>query len=95
MSLAFSVIVLLSLVEVSENIANDVCCEIGVRYVYFVLRADSDVLARAADLIDRGEIKALPVVEFPVSRAVEAWEFAAQRNRKGKVVIDFVSSEEA
>jgi NADPH:quinone reductase-like Zn-dependent oxidoreductase len=89
------VIVLRSLVEVDENVANDVCAEIGVRYVYFVLRTDSDVLAKVADLIDRGEIKPLPVVEFPVSRAVEAWEFAAQRNRKGKVVINFVSEEEA
>jgi len=84
-----------TLAKVGKHVANDICCDIGVRYVYFVLKADSDVLAKAADLIDRGEIKALPVVEFPVSRAVEAWEFAAQRNRKGKVVIDFVSEGEA
>ncbi|KXX77531.1 Reticulon-4-interacting protein 1, mitochondrial [Madurella mycetomatis] len=64
----------------------------GVRYVYFVVSPDRDVLEKVADLIDEGAVKPLPVVEFPVDRAVEAWEFAGQRSRRGKAVINFVAT---
>ncbi|KAK3352647.1 putative zinc-containing alcohol dehydrogenase [Lasiosphaeria hispida] len=63
----------------------------GVRYVYFVLSTDSEALAKVAALIDEGKVKALPVAEFPVDEAVEAWELAAKRSRGGKVVIKFGS----
>ncbi|KAK0715563.1 putative zinc-containing alcohol dehydrogenase [Lasiosphaeris hirsuta] len=61
----------------------------GVRYVYFVLSPDAEALRKVAGLIDEGKVQALPVVEFPVDSAVEAWEFAATRSRGGKVVITF------
>ncbi|GAB1318450.1 Reticulon-4-interacting protein 1, mitochondrial [Madurella fahalii] len=63
-----------------------------LRYVYFVVTPDREVLEKVADLIDEGAVKPLPVVEFPVDRALEAWELAGQRNRRGKAVINFVAT---
>jgi len=61
----------------------------GLRYHYFIVSPDNGTLGKLAELIDNGLIKPLPVIEFDVDRAVEAWEFAKQRGRKGKVVINF------
>jgi NADPH:quinone reductase-like Zn-dependent oxidoreductase len=63
----------------------------GVRYLYFILSPDSEALGKIGGLIDDGALKPLPVVRFPVDRAVEAWEAARQRGRQGKVVVDFVT----
>ena len=61
------------------------------RYIYFVLSPDSDALGRAARLIDGGNLRILPVVEFPFDEALKAWEYAAQRGRQGKAVISFIT----
>lgn len=63
----------------------------GVRYVYFIVSPDSTALGQVADMIDKGQVKPLPVVEFPTDKAVEAWKHAGQRGRKGKVVINLVA----
>lgn len=62
----------------------------GVRYIYFIVSPDSESLDKIAGLIDEGTVKPLPVVEYPVDKAVEAWDFARQRGRQGKVVVNFV-----
>ncbi|KAK3293650.1 uncharacterized protein B0H64DRAFT_419338 [Chaetomium fimeti] len=62
----------------------------GLRYVYFIVSPDGEALEKVAGLIDEGALQPLPVVEFPLEKAVEAWEFAKQRGRQGKVVINFV-----
>ncbi len=62
-----------------------------VRYVYFVLSPSSEILEKAARLIDEGALEPLPVIEYAVSEAVEAWKLAANRGRAGKVVINFTS----
>ncbi|KAM7200743.1 zinc-containing alcohol dehydrogenase [Rhypophila sp. PSN 637] len=62
----------------------------GVRAVYFVVGLNAEALKKVGELIDLGKIKALPVVEFPVEKALDAWEFAGKRSRNGKVVINFV-----
>ncbi|KAK4120354.1 NAD(P)-binding protein [Parathielavia appendiculata] len=63
----------------------------GVRYVYFIVSPDWKGLGEISNLIDEGILKPLPVVEFPLDKAVEAWEFAQHRGRQGKVVINLVS----
>ncbi|KAK4234770.1 hypothetical protein C8A03DRAFT_18388 [Achaetomium macrosporum] len=63
----------------------------GVRYLYFVVSPDGETLGRISGLIDEGTIKPLPVVEFSVDKAVEAWDFARRRGRQGKVVVNFVA----
>jgi NADPH:quinone reductase-like Zn-dependent oxidoreductase len=63
----------------------------GLKYVYFIVSPDGEALEKVAGLIDAGALQPLPVVEFPLEKAVEAWEFAKQRGRQGKVVINFVS----
>jgi NADPH:quinone reductase-like Zn-dependent oxidoreductase len=63
----------------------------GVRYLYFILSPDSEALGKIGGLIDDGALKPLPVVEFSVDKAVEAWESARQRGRNGKVVVNFVT----
>jgi NADPH:quinone reductase-like Zn-dependent oxidoreductase len=62
-----------------------------LKYVYFIVSPDGEALEKVAGLIDEGALQPLPVVEFPLEKAVEAWEFAKQRGRQGKVVINFVS----
>ncbi|KAK4247904.1 hypothetical protein C7999DRAFT_14155 [Corynascus novoguineensis] len=62
----------------------------GVRYIYFIVSPDSEALGKIAGLIDEGTVKPLSVVEYPVDKAVEAWDFARQRGRQGKVVVNFV-----
>ncbi|KAK4163926.1 zinc-containing alcohol dehydrogenase [Cladorrhinum sp. PSN259] len=61
----------------------------GVRYKYFVLSPDSGAMLKVAKMIDDVEVVPLPVVVFPVSEAVAAWDAAGKRGRKGKIVIDF------
>ncbi|KAL2178340.1 uncharacterized protein P884DRAFT_197898 [Thermothelomyces heterothallicus CBS 202.75] len=62
----------------------------GVRYIYFIVSPSGETLSKIAGLIDEGTVKPLPVIEFPVDKAVEAWDFARQRGRQGKVVVNFV-----
>lgn len=61
----------------------------GLRYVYFIVSPDSEALGKVTALIDDGTLQSLPVVEFNVDKAVEAWDFAKQRGRQGKVVVNF------
>ncbi|KAL2257301.1 hypothetical protein VTK26DRAFT_366 [Humicola hyalothermophila] len=61
-----------------------------VRYIYFIVSPDREALDKIASLIDEGTVKPLPVVEYPVDKAVEAWDLARQRGRQGKVVVNFV-----
>ncbi|KAL2128031.1 hypothetical protein VTI74DRAFT_9830 [Chaetomium olivicolor] len=63
---------------------------LGVRYIYFIVSPDSEALGKIGELIDEGTIKPLPIVNFDVDKAIEAWDFAKQRGRQGKVVVDFV-----
>ncbi|KAK4072917.1 uncharacterized protein Triagg1_5594 [Trichoderma aggressivum f. europaeum] len=64
-----------------------------VKWLHFIVSPDGDALSRVASIIDDGTLKPIPVVAFEVEEAVEAWEFAAQRGRKGKAVIKFVAEE--
>ncbi|KAJ6447187.1 zinc-containing alcohol dehydrogenase [Purpureocillium lavendulum] len=61
----------------------------GVNWVYFVVTASGAILEKATEMLQAGTLKPLPVKEFPVDQAVEAWEFGRQRGRSGKVVINF------
>ncbi|KAK3308341.1 uncharacterized protein B0T15DRAFT_392339 [Chaetomium strumarium] len=63
----------------------------GVRYTYFIVSPDSETLGKISGLIAEGTVKPLPVVEFSVDKAVEAWDFARRRGRQGKVVVNFVA----
>ncbi|KAL2017327.1 hypothetical protein VTK56DRAFT_2300 [Thermocarpiscus australiensis] len=65
----------------------------GLRYDYFIVSPDREALEEVARLIDEGAVKPLPVVEYPADKAVDAWEFARQRSRHGKVVINFVADD--
>ncbi|KAK1835034.1 Reticulon-4-interacting protein 1, mitochondrial [Podospora conica] len=60
-----------------------------VRYVYFVVSVNAEALTKVAGFIDEGRVKGLPVVEFPVDEALDAWEYASRRGRPGKTVINF------
>lgn len=62
----------------------------GVKYIFFIVTASGEELGQVARLIDEGKVKPLPVMVFDAQDAAEAWKHAAQRGRKGKVVIKFV-----
>lgn len=63
-----------------------------VRWVYFIVSAQGKPLATVATLIDNGTIRPIPVKAFQAAQALKAWEYALQRSREGKAVIQFMSS---
>lgn len=65
----------------------------GVRSVYFILSPGPGLLARVRDMLDEGAVEPIPVKVFEVEKGVEAWEYAAQRGRDGKAVIQFSSDD--
>ncbi|KAH7123098.1 putative zinc-containing alcohol dehydrogenase [Dactylonectria macrodidyma] len=62
----------------------------NVSWIYFVVTASGEHLARVTNLLDEKIIEPLAVKTFPVDAAVEAWTYAGQRGRDGKAVIEFV-----
>lgn len=62
-----------------------------VKWLHFIVSSDGETLSKVALLLDDGTLKPIPVKVYEVEQAVEAWKFAAQRGRKGKVVIRFVA----
>ncbi|KAJ5194753.1 uncharacterized protein N7498_008191 [Penicillium cinerascens] len=67
----------------------------NVRYVYFIVSPNAERMSKASAMIDAGSIKVLAVKPFPFHKAEEAWAYARQRNRGGKVVIDFTGADES
>ncbi|KAJ4322852.1 hypothetical protein N0V84_004616 [Fusarium piperis] len=61
----------------------------GVRYMHFIVSANTERLRKASEMIDGGRIKALAVRAFPFHEAEQAWLYAQQRSRGHKVVIEF------
>ncbi|KAJ5930168.1 hypothetical protein N7466_005661 [Penicillium verhagenii] len=61
-----------------------------VRYLHFIVSPHADRLGEAARMIDAGSLKFLAVKTFPFKEAKQAWDYAQQRNRGHKVVIDFI-----
>ncbi|KAL7809281.1 NAD(P)-binding protein [Trichoderma gracile] len=64
----------------------------GVKCLHFIVSPDSDALSHVASLIDDGALRPIPVRVFRADEAVEAWEYASLRGRKGKAVIQFPSN---
>ncbi|PKS08758.1 hypothetical protein jhhlp_004811 [Lomentospora prolificans] len=61
----------------------------NVKWVYFVVTARAEPLARAAAFLDEGSMKPIPVKTFTIDQGLEAWAYAARRGREGKAVIQF------
>ncbi|KAJ5148030.1 Polyketide synthase enoylreductase [Penicillium atrosanguineum] len=64
-----------------------------VRHMHFILTPNAERMQQASDMIDAGTVKVLAVETFPFHKAEEAWAFARQRSRNGKVVIKFAEAE--
>ncbi|KAJ6114398.1 hypothetical protein N7486_000176 [Penicillium sp. IBT 16267x] len=62
----------------------------NVRYVHFIVSPNADRLRKAGEMIDAGCLEKLAVKSFPFDEAKVAWDYAQQRNRGCKVVIDFI-----
>ncbi|KAK2594459.1 hypothetical protein QQS21_007805 [Conoideocrella luteorostrata] len=63
-----------------------------VNWVYFIVTARGEILANLDDLLNKRKIQALPVKAFAADESLEAWKYAGQRGREGKVVIEFGSN---
>ncbi|KAJ5623502.1 hypothetical protein N7490_012107 [Penicillium lividum] len=61
-----------------------------VRYVHFIVSPHSERLGKAAEMLDAASLEKLAVKSFSLNQAEAAWNYAQQRNRGHKVVIDFV-----
>ncbi|CAJ0554512.1 Ff.00g130250.m01.CDS01 [Fusarium sp. VM40] len=61
----------------------------GVKHLHFIVSPNAERLGEGSRMIDAGLIKPLQVKVFPFEKAVEAWEYARQRGRGEKVVIEF------
>lgn len=62
------------------------------KWAYFIVSTNGDILAKAAAFLENGTLKPLSVEAFPVDNAIEAWQRSSHRQRKGKVVIEFVEA---
>ncbi len=61
----------------------------GVRALHFIVDADGKALDEVGRLVESGVVSSLPVREFKVEEAVEAWNFAGTRGRGEKAVVMF------
>ena len=59
----------------------------GVRTVFFIVEPNGAQLAKAGDLIEKGELK--PVVDrvFPLKEGTEAFAMLEKRHTRGKIVL--------
>ncbi|KAK4076704.1 uncharacterized protein Triagg1_4307 [Trichoderma aggressivum f. europaeum] len=62
----------------------------NVKWLFFVVTPKAETLDKVARLIDEGAIKPIAIEVFPLDKVVQAHKHASIRNRKGKVVIEFV-----
>ncbi|KAH6603666.1 hypothetical protein Trco_008441 [Trichoderma cornu-damae] len=61
-----------------------------VKWLFFVVVPKAETLAKVARFVDEGVIEPIAIEVFPLDQAVQAHKYASVRNRKGKVVIEFV-----
>lgn len=66
-----------------------------VRHRHFILSPNAERMSKASEMIDAGSVKGLAVKPFPFHKAEEAWAYARQRSREGKVVLDFIGADES
>ncbi|KAF4965000.1 hypothetical protein FSARC_7134 [Fusarium sarcochroum] len=64
----------------------------GVRYTHFIVSPNAKRLGEVAEMFDEGSIKPLAVKAFPFEQAEQAWDYARQRGRGHKAVIEFQST---
>jgi NADPH:quinone reductase-like Zn-dependent oxidoreductase len=61
----------------------------GVKHLHFIVSQNAERLGEGSRMLDAGLIKPLRVKVFSFEKAMEAWEYAQQRGRGEKVVIEF------
>lgn len=61
----------------------------NVKWTFFIVSPDAKMLSHIGGLIEEGLLTPLAIKTFGVDDATTAWEHAAKRGRKGKVVIRF------
>jgi NADPH:quinone reductase-like Zn-dependent oxidoreductase len=57
--------------------------------LHFIVSPNAERLGEGSRMLDAGLVKPLQVKVFAFEKAVEAWEYAQQRGRGEKVVIEF------
>ncbi|RFU79389.1 hypothetical protein TARUN_2844 [Trichoderma arundinaceum] len=62
----------------------------NVKWLFFVVVPKTATLEKVARLIDEGVIEPLAIEKFSLDNVVQAHKYSTIRNRKGKVVIEFV-----
>ncbi|EGR50329.1 uncharacterized protein TRIREDRAFT_21876 [Trichoderma reesei QM6a] len=62
----------------------------NVKWLFFVVTPKAETLDKVARLVDDGTIQPIAVEVFPLEKVVQAHKYASIRNRRGKVVIEFV-----
>lgn len=61
----------------------------NVKWTFFIVSPDAETLRHIGSLLEENVLKPLAIETFGVDDAKAAWEHAAKRGRKGKVVIQF------
>jgi NADPH:quinone reductase-like Zn-dependent oxidoreductase len=76
------------LITLQEPPSQDVADKYGVTALFFVVTADTDRLARLADMIDTGKLKVSVAATFPLAEGRAAYQSgASRRHRAGKTVL--------
>ncbi len=75
------------MVSVVTPISDSEARQHGVRGLFFIVEPDNGQLEEMAKLIDAGSLKSIVANVFPLARAREAFELAAQAHTRGKIVL--------
>jgi NADPH:quinone reductase-like Zn-dependent oxidoreductase len=59
----------------------------GVRSVWFIVKPNREQLSRIGTLIDAGRVRSVVETVLPLSQARQAYEQAAKRHTRGKIVL--------
>ena len=77
-----------TLVSVAEPVPDGIKTRLkGVNSVFFIVKPSGEQLAKACDLIEKGDLS--PVVDccFPLEDGAKAFEVLGQRHSRGKIVL--------
>lgn len=75
------------IVSIAHFTVQEVAAAAGKNGVAFLVRVSGDQLAEIAKQVDDGKLKVARVTEFPLSRAIEAFEVLETHRVTGKVVL--------
>lgn len=75
------------MVSIKGQDTDDLASEFGVRFEWFLMEPDGEMLGRLGGLIDEGVVRPVVGRTFPMEKTAEAYEELANGDSVGKIVV--------